>query len=119
MNSTRSKPAHELRFGSVKAAIWRNETENGYRFNTTFTRSYKDGEQWHSTDSFGRDDLLVVAKLADLAHSWIHAQPRENGSDPNGAAGSGPNSQAPSTNPSPTRSNANTYSRNRPNRDSA
>lgn len=58
--------------GVVKAAIWKNDTENGVRFNVTLSRLYKDGEEWKSTDSFGRDDLLVLAKVADRAHSWIH-----------------------------------------------
>jgi hypothetical protein len=52
-----------------------NETENnGPRFNVKLSRIYKDGEAWKSTDSFGRDDLLLVSKVADQAHSWIHQQ---------------------------------------------
>jgi len=72
-----NKPATELRIGNVKAAVWRNETEGGIRFNVTFSRSYRDAEHWRSTDSFGRDDLLVVSKLADQAHTWICTQGRE------------------------------------------
>jgi hypothetical protein len=26
-------------------------------------------ERWNRTESFGRDDLLVLAKVADLAHT--------------------------------------------------
>jgi len=26
---------------------------------------------WKSTDSFGRDDLLLLAKVIDQTHSWI------------------------------------------------
>ncbi len=66
------QPVHEVRLGSIKCAIWQNETTNGTRFNVTFSRIYKDGEQWKSTDGFGRDDLLVLAKVADQAHTWIH-----------------------------------------------
>lgn len=76
--NSRERPAHEVRFGTVKAAIWKNTTDKGVRFNVTFSRSYKDSEEWKSTDSFGRDDLLAVAKAANEAHSWIFAQPREN-----------------------------------------
>ena len=65
------QPVHEVRLGAVKAAIWMNQTENGTRFNVTVARIYKDGEQWKSTDSFGRDDLLLLAKVIDQAHSWI------------------------------------------------
>ena len=69
-----NKPVEEVRIGSVKAAIWKNETESGPRFNVTFQRLYRDGENgWRSTDSFGRDDLLVLAKVADQAHGWIVA----------------------------------------------
>ena len=70
--TSNTKPVDEVRFGAVKAAIWRNETDNGSRFNVTFSRSYKNGDgNWKSTSSFRRDDLLVVAKLADQAHSRI------------------------------------------------
>ena len=63
----------EVRIGAIKATIWRNETETGLRHNATFSRLYKDGDEWKSTSSFGRDDLLVLAKVADLAHSRIFA----------------------------------------------
>ena len=68
---SKQKPVHEVRLGSVKAAIWENQTESGTRFNVTVSRIYKDGEQWKSTDSFGRDDLLLLGKVIDLAHTWI------------------------------------------------
>ncbi len=71
------KPIHEVRLGCIKAAVWKNETEAGVRYNVTFSRLYKDGDQWGSTESFGRDDLLLLAKVADQAHSWIHAQNQE------------------------------------------
>ena len=74
---TKTKPIHEVRLGHIKAAVWKNETENGVRYNATFSRIYKDGESWKSTDSFGRDDLLTLGKVADQAHSWIHAQSQE------------------------------------------
>lgn len=67
----REKPAHELRLGAVKAAIWRNETDSGARYNTSLCRIYKDGEEWKTAESFGRDDLLFLAKVADQAHTWI------------------------------------------------
>ena len=74
MASSKNKPVHEVRLGAVKAALWRNDTDSGVRFNVTITRLYKDGEDWKNTDSFGRDDLLLVAKVADLAHTWIFEQ---------------------------------------------
>jgi hypothetical protein len=67
----KQQPAHEVRLGSVKAAVWANQTEGGVRYNVTFERLYREGEQWRSTTSFGRDDLLLLGKVADLAHTWI------------------------------------------------
>ena len=69
------KPVYEMRFGTIKAAIWRNDTVAGPMYGTTFERLYKpqDGE-WSSSASFGRDDLLLVAKLADRCNTWIYAQ---------------------------------------------
>ena len=82
----KTKPAHEVRLGVVKAAVWRNETEAGVRYNVTFSRLYKDGDSWKSTESFGRDDLLLLGKVADETHSWIFAQ----GQEENGATKAGP-----------------------------
>jgi hypothetical protein len=73
----KTRPVHEVRLGRIKAALWRNDTDNGVRFNTTFTRLYRDDDEWRSTDSFGRDDLLLLAKVADQAHSWICEQAQE------------------------------------------
>lgn len=77
MPKEKQKPVHEVRLGAIKAAVWKNETENGARYNTTVSRIYKDGDEWASTDSFGRDDLLTLGKVADLAHTWIHQQAQE------------------------------------------
>jgi hypothetical protein len=65
------KPVHELRLGRLKAAIWENPTDSGVRHNVTFARLYKDDVGWHSSDSFGVDDLLGLAKLADQTHTWL------------------------------------------------
>ena len=65
------RPVHEVRLGRVKAAIWRNETESGVFHNVTFCRLYREGEEWRRAESFGRDDLPLIAKVADRAHSWI------------------------------------------------
>lgn len=73
-SADKTRPIHEIRLGRIKAAIWVNETQTGTRHNVTLQRIYRDGEQWKSTDSFGRDDLPLVGKVADLAHSWIFEQ---------------------------------------------
>jgi hypothetical protein len=70
----KDRPAHEVRLGSVKATVWKNESERGSHFNTTVSRIYRDGDIWKTSDSFGRDDLLPLAKAIDQAHSWICEQ---------------------------------------------
>ena len=62
--------ASRLQFGS-------NGTDEQPRHNVTFSRLYKDGDQWKSTQSFGRNDLLVLAKVADLAHTRLFQLPTE------------------------------------------
>ena len=66
-----NRPVEEILMGGVKAAIWRNDTESGPRYNVTFERLYRDGKEWRSATSFGRDDLLLLGKVADQAHTWI------------------------------------------------
>jgi hypothetical protein len=67
----KAKPAHKIRSGAIEVAIWRQEGEKGPWYSVTMSRSYKKDEQWKQSDSFGSDDLLLLAKLLDLAHSWI------------------------------------------------
>ncbi len=66
-----TKPTATVRIGSIKAAIWANDNSGGIRHSVTFERLYKDGDSWKTTRSFSRDDLLVLAKVADLAYSRI------------------------------------------------
>jgi len=75
-----NRPVHTIRYGAVRAAIWRNVVDNGNAsrsmFNVTFSRSYKDGERWKDSASFGSDELLVLAKAANDAHTFISSQQR-------------------------------------------
>jgi hypothetical protein len=73
--------------GRIRAAIWEHQTEsNGTRHNVVFSRLYKDDEnQWRDSTSFGRDDLPLVAKVADQVHTWIFEHAKA--SAPAGAQG--------------------------------
>ncbi len=51
------KPVDEIRIGRVKATIWRNGTDEQPRHNVTFSRIYKEGDQWKSTQSFAGQRL--------------------------------------------------------------
>ncbi len=73
-----NRPAHTVRYGAIRAAIWKNVIDNGNTprelYNVTLSRGYHDGKQWRASGSFGVEDLLVVAKAANEAHTWICQQ---------------------------------------------
>ena len=65
-------PVKTLRLGRIKAAVWENNGEQRAFYNVTFARTYMDEQkQFHDADSFGRDDLLLLSKLADQAHTFV------------------------------------------------
>jgi hypothetical protein len=68
---TTQKPVHEVRLGKIKAAVWANDAQHGTWYNVTVSRLYRDGEDWKSTESFGRDDIPVLIKVLDRAHDLM------------------------------------------------
>ena len=89
------QPVAEVRLGRITATIWRNRTadDDGVFYSTQITRLYRRDEKWERSHAFGRDDLLTVAKVADMANTRIHdlqAQARATGAadaDPEGNPG--------------------------------
>ena len=76
----KNAPIKVFKFGRIKAAVWENESDQRKFYNVTFARTFVDDEKkFRDTDSFGRDDLLLVAKLADVAHSFIAERLADNG----------------------------------------
>ena len=69
-----SQPAHKIRIGTLQVTIWRNHGERGNWYSVIPSRGYKQEDVWKETDSLGFDDLLAMAKLFDLAHTWIMHQ---------------------------------------------
>jgi hypothetical protein len=71
-SSDRPAPLRTLRLGRLKATVWENEPNGRKMHNVTFCRTYMDEQKkFHDTDTFGRDDLLLLGKLADQAHTVI------------------------------------------------
>ena len=75
--TTQDKPAHAIRSGALTVTIWKNASDKGAWYSVTPSRAYKQGDQWKDTDRFDFDDLMTLAKLLDLAHTWILTQPTE------------------------------------------
>jgi hypothetical protein len=74
-----NRPEQNLRYGGLEAAIWRNQGEAGDFLNTTFTRHFRQGEDWRQTDSFREQDLPTLSKIAADAHTAIQKLKAGNG----------------------------------------
>jgi hypothetical protein len=66
-------PAAKVSLYPVSAAIWRNDNGKGEAFySVTFEGRYRDDSgAWQSSGSFSVSELLLLAKVADLAHTEI------------------------------------------------
>lgn len=75
--TTPRRPEETLREGPLKAAIWRNEGENGAYHQVTLARTYKDRDgNLQDTQSFRARDMLGLSELARRAHHEVHDRDR-------------------------------------------
>lgn len=76
--SNNNKPVSEVRDGTMKIAIFKNEPkEEGDRpwFSGKLTRSYKDANgDWHDTEYLTGSDYLRAARLMEKAYDAELAQ---------------------------------------------
>lgn len=66
----KAQPAHKFRIGNVTATVWKN----GDYHSVNLSKSYKDGDEWKSTDSLSHGDLLNAAEALKRAEAWISEQ---------------------------------------------
>lgn len=89
-NNTKKRPVETLRDGAIKAAIWKNESENGVFYNVTFARTYQAaGGGLQDADSFSGSQLLKLARIADQAYARtraLDAEARQTDDKPEGPA---------------------------------
>ena len=64
-------PVHTVDFGKIRAHIWANESKFGTRLNVTVARYYLENGRWKRSESFGKNELLILAKALVDAHTWI------------------------------------------------
>jgi len=86
MASQPNKPVAEFRMGLVKAVVWRNETTIGTRHNVTLVRLYQQEGHWNETTSFGRNDLPLLQKVVEQAHTFIYQHRPESPAERQAAA---------------------------------
>lgn len=67
----KKKPAKKFSLGSVSAAVWENQGENGAFYSVTLSRTYKVGDAFKESSSFGPRELPSAIALGELALGWI------------------------------------------------
>jgi N-acetylneuraminic acid mutarotase len=55
--STNNKPVHKIRYGSVIASIWADNSTSGYFYNTTFCKMPPQQNSWENSGS-GRSPIV-------------------------------------------------------------
>ena len=81
----KDRPVRVIHVRNLRANIWANSLDNcSIAYNVTFDRLWKDDDEvnetgevvkkgdWRQSQSFGKDDLLLLRKIADFAHTWIY-----------------------------------------------
>jgi hypothetical protein len=72
MSKSENKPVEKIRVGSVQFGIFRNESEKGPYYKANLENAFKDKDgNWKPTSSYGRRELINLAKAALLAESKI------------------------------------------------
>lgn len=80
-----SAPIRNLRLGRLKAAVWENAADERTYYSVKFSRTYVDeNKKFQDADNFGRDDLLLLAKLADHVHTFICERGTQQRAEENG-----------------------------------
>ncbi|MCA9200261.1 MAG: hypothetical protein KDA87_22130 [Planctomycetales bacterium] len=71
-NATKTKPVFSTRHGKLDVAAWQNEGQNGRFFNVSLKRSFKQDDEWQSSQaSINHNDVLGVVVLLQWADSVI------------------------------------------------
>lgn len=67
---TNNKPVKKLQLRGISASVFENKSENGILFyKVSITRTFKDGDEFRTTNTFSRDDLPIVRELTRQA--WL------------------------------------------------
>ena len=76
--AAKNKPVHQVRIGRIKAAVFENGDDAPRK--VQFQALYKDEEdKWQGSQSFTREDLPLLIKVADRVHSYLYEKNDSNG----------------------------------------
>jgi hypothetical protein len=75
MTNATNEPVFKASIGLINVAVWENIHNDKAFYSVDIIRSYKDKDgEWQKASSFGHEDLLNIAKLAERAESFIARQ---------------------------------------------
>ncbi len=88
MTQTKNPPADTIRYGGLKAVIWKNTTQDDpqkVRYTVNYIRSYRNADgEWKDTTSFNEIDNLklgqLIPKVADRI-AELKAADRQHATD--------------------------------------
>lgn len=63
-----NKPVEKFRIGYVEAAVWKNK--EGFH-TVVLSRTYKDGDEYRSTDNLGHADIANAIRVLGRAEDWL------------------------------------------------
>ena len=75
MAQNSNKPVKTYRLRGISVSVFENHAKSGDRDVTfhkvSMQRTYRDGDEWKTTTSFGRDDLPVAGLLLKRAWEFV------------------------------------------------
>ncbi len=70
--STKNAPIAKIKLGRIRANIWQRIVGEDFFYSVSLERNYRDSDgKWRKSQSFNPEDLLALAKVADMAHTQI------------------------------------------------
>ncbi len=71
---TANGPVHRIRVGAVSCSVFLNKTKEGKEFpSAVISRSYKSGDSFKDSNSYGARHLAELAGLISSLQSWLTA----------------------------------------------
>lgn len=73
-DSSTNKPVDRVMLGNIQLAIWSNSSQKGnVYYSVTPQTGYRDDKgDWQPSNSYNRDDLLVLSQASEIAFRRIH-----------------------------------------------
>lgn len=85
MSDSKNRPVHNIRVGGINAAIWEQEGSKGNFMNASFSRSYKQGNEWKTSHTYTVNQLDDLRRAATEAETYINENARSNPEQENNA----------------------------------